>query len=108
MTEFLTDVVTIKAPTLAEDAEGTKVATLPSGTSMACYVRDARGRRARDQGREGSSATHIVYFASDPGASQEDVIAWGSRTLVALGPADHVSDPVGSEEYWSLLAVERT
>lgn len=108
MTEFLTDTVTVKPVVVTQDAEGGEVRTPSSGTPMAAYVRDARGRRARDQGRQGAAATHIVYFAADPGLAQEDVVAWGSRTLVALGPADHVSDPVGAEEYWSLLAVERT
>lgn len=108
-TEFLDDTVTIKVATYTDaDEEGGETPVLPSGTSVACYVRDARALRQSDQGRVGAAATHIVYFASDPGVKANDVLAWGSRKLVVLGPADHVSDPVGDEEYWSVFAKERS
>lgn len=107
--EFLDDTVTIKVATYTDDdAEGGETPDLPAGTAVACYVRDARGMRQSDQGRAGAAATHIVYFAADPGVKVNDVLVWGSRKLVVLGPADHVSDVVSDEEYWSLLARERT
>ena len=107
MTEFLDDTVLIKTATYTGGDEGEPIATLSSGTSAACYVRDARGSRLIDQGREGSAATHIVYFATDPSVKQGDILAWGSRNLVVQGQADRVSDVMSSEEYWSVLARER-
>lgn len=108
-TEFLDDTVTIKIPTYSDDdVEGGETPSYPAGTAVACYVRDARSMRQSDQGRVGAAATHIVYFAADPGVKANDQLAWGSRKLTVLGPADHVSDPVGDEEYWSVFARERS
>lgn len=105
---FLTDTVTLREASFTADAEGGQVKALAAGTSVAAYVRDARGDRAALQGRDGSIATHIVYFGSDPGLDNEDVIAWGSRTLVVLGRADGISAASGDpgERYWSVLAKE--
>lgn len=107
--EFLDATVTIKVAAYSDDdAEGGETPTYPAGTAVACYVRDARGTRQSDQGRAGAAATHIVYFPSDPGVKQNDLLDWGSRKLIVLGPADHVEDPVGDEEYWSVFARERS
>lgn len=106
---FFDDTVTVKIATITPDVEGGMSQSLSSGTAFSAYVRDARGTLASTQGREGSTATHIVYFASDPGVRARDVIVWGSRILDVDGPADNLSSVNGTpgEGYSSVFATER-
>lgn len=113
-TEFLTESVTLKTKSMSEDASGSYTPTTSSGTVLAAKVDSQTAARMTDHGAILAETTYTVYFASEPidtsagartngpACQVDDTFTWGSKTLVALGPAQDMS--ALGESMWRVLA----
>lgn len=115
--EFLADAVTFKTVTVTSGADGAPVLAASTGTALSAMVNANTVNRITDQGELMSATAYTLYLAAEPTDTAtnaratnpkcrpDDLFVWGSKTLIAMGPALDMSTL--GESMFKVECVER-